>query len=64
MITKYRGANGHISQGKRLSYSDLQGIWALVQNKGCSQKQDLVTLCAFTSTCETSIVLIRIKVVK
>ena len=23
---------------KRLSYSDLQGIWALVQNKGCPKK--------------------------
>ena len=34
----YRGANGYISQGKRLSYSELQGIWALVYNKGCSQK--------------------------
>ena len=31
----HRGANGYISQGKRLRYSDLQGIWALVQNKGC-----------------------------
>ena len=34
----YRGTNGYISQGKRLSYSELQGIWSLVQNKGSSQK--------------------------
>ena len=34
----HRGANGYISQVKRLSYSKLQGIWGLVQNKGCSQK--------------------------
>ena len=34
---QYRRANGSISQGKRLSYSELQGIWALVQNKRCSQ---------------------------
>ena len=33
-----RGDNGYISQEKILSYSELQGIWALVHNKGCSQK--------------------------
>ena len=33
---EYRGANG--TQGKILSYSELQGIWALVENKRCSQK--------------------------
>ena len=34
----YRGANGYISQGKKLSYSELQGIWGLIQNKGYSKK--------------------------
>ena len=30
--------NWYISQEKRLCYSKLQGIWALDQHKGCSQK--------------------------
>ena len=25
---KYRSTNGYLSKGKRLSYSELQGIWA------------------------------------
>ena len=35
-LTLYRGENGYVSNGKRLSYSVLQGIWVLVQNKGLS----------------------------
>ena len=29
-LSLYRGENGHISNGKRLSYSNLQGIQGLV----------------------------------
>ena len=38
MITKIEAQMGKYLKGKRLSYSELQGIWALAQNKGCSKK--------------------------
>ena len=38
VLSLERGENGYISNGKRLSYSDLQDIWALVYNKGCPKK--------------------------
>ena len=50
MITYIEAQMGIYLKEKDLSYSDLYDIWALVQNKGCSQTLDLVTLCAFTST--------------
>ena len=43
------GKNWVYSQEKKLSYSDLQGIWALDQNKGCPKKV-LVMQYAFTHT--------------
>ena len=30
VLSLYRGENGYISNGNRLNYSDLQGIWVLV----------------------------------
>ena len=38
MITNIEAQTGIYLKEKRLSYSELQGIWALVQNKGCSEK--------------------------
>ena len=34
----YRGENGYIHKEKKLSYSNLQGIWAFIQNMGCAKK--------------------------
>ena len=38
VLSFYRGGNGYLSNGKRLSFSDLHGIWTLDQNKGCPEK--------------------------
>ena len=38
MITNKEAQMGIYLKKKRPSYSELQGIWALVHNKGCSQK--------------------------
>ena len=38
MISNIEAQMGIYLKEKDLSYSDMQGIWALVQNKGCSQK--------------------------
>ena len=43
MITNIEAQMGVYLKEKDLSYSKLQGIWALVQNEGCSQKYVLVT---------------------
>ena len=38
MITNIEAQMGIYLKEKALSYSDLQDIWALVQNKGCAKK--------------------------
>ena len=38
MITNIKAQMGKYLKKKDLSYSKLQGIWALVQNKRCLQK--------------------------
>ena len=51
MITNKEVHVGIYLKEKGLSYSELQGIWAFVQNKGCSPKYVLFTRYTFTSTC-------------